>query len=137
MLLHRKAPDIVWALPGGQVACAESAAEALVREFSEELSCSAICGRLVYVAENFFGHADSRRHELGLYFLVSLQSGSLPAPGGAAFAGTEIQKGLEFRWVERSDLANVELRPSFLVAALATPELEFRHVVERPSPLGG
>ena len=131
VLLQRRSNEALWALPGGKVELGESAAQALVRELTEELSLSALCGQLVFVAENFFGDANARAHEVGLYFIASFQSESLPVPGGDSFAGVEPAKHLEFRWFKRSRLSEVTLRPPFLVAALAQPRLEFRHVVER------
>jgi ADP-ribose pyrophosphatase YjhB (NUDIX family) len=131
VLLHRRLSEAVWALPGGKVEIGESAAQALGRELAEELSLSAVCGQLVYVAENFFRVAGAQRHEVGFYFLASVPPASLPAPGGSAFAGVENAKRLEFCWFKRSRLSEVDLRPPFLVAALAQPRLEFQHVVER------
>ena len=87
--------------------------------------------QLVYVAENFFCLAGTQSHEVGLYFLASFAPESLPAPGGEAFAGVESTKYLEFCWFQRARLSEVELKPPFLVAALAQPQLEFQHVVER------
>ena len=131
VLLHRRLSEAAWALPGGTVELGESAAQALVRELAEELSLSAVCGRLVFVVENFFSVAGAHRHEVGLYFLVSFPPGSLPIPAGRAFAGVELSRKLEFCWFERARLSEVELKPSFLAAALARRRLEFQHVVER------
>ena len=131
VLLHRPLRQGVWALPGGTVELGESAAQALARELAEELAVSAVCGQLVYVVENFFRIAGTQSHEVGLYFLASFHPESLPLPGGGAFAGRERSKHLEFCWFRRSRLGEIELRPPFLVTALAQSRLEFQHVVER------
>ena len=131
VLLHHRSGEAVWALPGGRVELGESAAQALTRELAEELSLSVVCGPLVYVAENFFSHAGAHRHEVGLYFLLSFQHESLKPPGGEPFAGVERGKHLEFCWFQRYHLSGVGLKPLFLVAALAKPQLEFQHVIER------
>ena len=131
VLLHRRLGQAVWALPGGKAEVGESAAQALVRELREELSLSAICGPLMYVAENFFSLAGAHAHEIGLYFLASFAPEALPVPGGGAFAGVESPKRLEFCWFERARLGEVERKPPFLAVALAQPQLEFQHVVER------
>ena len=131
VLLHRRARETVWSLPGGRVELGESAAQALTRELAEELSLSIVCGRLVFVAENFFSHAGVQEHEIGLYFLAWFAREALPAPGDPPFAGVEHGKRLEFCWFKRSHVGTVALKPAFLVSALAKPELEFEHVVER------
>ena len=131
VLLHRRVGEVEWALPGGKVELGEAAAQALERELVEELALSAVANRLVFVAENFFSLAGKTRHEVGLYFLVSFHPNGLPAPGGSPFEGTERTSQLEFCWFRRSALVGTQQKPPFLVAALAKPELEFQHVVER------
>jgi len=128
VLLHRRFADSVWALPGGRVDPGESAAQALVREFQEELGCTVRCGELVYVAENFFPHAGASIHEVGLYFRVVLEVASVPSHALSSFRGAEAE--LEFQWFERNSLSRINLRPLFLVASLALEQLEFKHVVE-------
>lgn len=130
VLLHRLAGEVEWALPGGRVELGEAAAQALERELLEELALSAVASRLVFVAENFFSLAGKPRHEVGLYFLASFNPSGLPKPGGSSFKGAEREKRLEFCWFRRSALVGTQLKPPFLVAALAKPELEFQHVVE-------
>jgi ADP-ribose pyrophosphatase YjhB (NUDIX family) len=131
VLLHRRIGESVWALPGGRVEFGESASQALVRELREELACSAVCGGILFVVENFFPYEGAPLHEVGLYFQVSLEPDSAPLQAVAAFTGAEPE--LEFRWFERNSLGTAGLRPSFLVSALASPALEFQHVVEHQS----
>ena len=131
VLLHRRHGESVWALPGGRVEVGESAASALVRELTEELACPAVCQQLVYVAENFFPYAGASIHEVGLYFLVTLEVASPPMRAVSTFTGSEPE--LEFKWFERQALGQVNLRPSFLARALAGTQLEFEHVFEHQS----
>ena len=128
VLLHRRIGESVWALPGGRVEVGESAASALIRELGEELACLAVCGELVFVAENFFPYAGASIHEVGLYFQVTLEAASPAMQAFSTFNGPEPK--IEFKWFERGALAGVSLRPSFLARALAGSELEFQHVVE-------
>jgi ADP-ribose pyrophosphatase YjhB (NUDIX family) len=131
VLLQRRKSEHLWALPGGRVKFGECASEALVREFLEELGASLICGPVVWLVENFFVHGGIERHEVGLYFSGSLNPSSSALAHRFAFSGSEASQPLEFAWVERSALAGILLRPSFLAGALAKPVLEFVHVVLR------
>ena len=132
VLLHRRRNEPVWALPGGRVQPGESAAGAVVRELAEELHEPVVVQRLVFLVENVFAHNGRTHHELGLYFLGSFQSPSAACFQRGPFAGAEKEADLEFCWFPRKKLAGLDLRPSFLVAALAAGALEFRHVVVSP-----
>ena len=118
-------------MPGGRVEAGETASFALVRELSEELGCTAVSGNLLYVVENFFPHAGESLHEVGLYFQVALEPTSAALSAANVFTGSEAD--LEFQWFQRHELAAANLRPPFLVRALACTELEFEHVVEHQS----
>ena len=131
VLLHRRLGESIWALPGGRVEAEEEAAAALAREFREELACTAVCGTLIYVVENFFPYGGASLHEVGLYFPVTLEPRSMAVQARSVFNGLEAE--LEFQWWQRQELASANLRPSFLVRALACAELKFEHVVEHQS----
>lgn len=135
VLLHQLEGDSFWALPGGRVEPGETAAAAITREFQEELGIPVQCGELLWVVENFFSYADKPHHELGLYFEVTPEGGSILESAGP-FIGTEGSRSLKFAWFDRARLAEIDLRPSFLIDALANGKSSFTHVVQRdlPSP---
>ena len=133
VLVHRRRGESVCALPGGRVEPAESAQSAVIRELDEELGEAIAVESLVFVVENFFLHAGTEQHEVGLYFLAAFPLASKALREIATFPGVEAHAGLEFCWFERSKLGGVGLRPSFLASALARSPLEFSHVVVRPS----
>jgi hypothetical protein len=53
------------------------------------------------------------------------------------FTGMEGNVPLTFAWFERSQLERLEIRPSFVAAALAEGELGFRHIVHRDDDAQG
>ena len=132
-LLHRLKGDAIWALPGGRVDAGEQAASAVVREMMEEADEQVECGELLYVIENFFEHNDSPQHEIGLYFRTVLPPGSRLRDKTRSHAGTEGAKALEFRWFQLAELAQVNLHPALLRAALAAAAAPARHLVQGPA----
>lgn len=131
MLLHRCDGDDFWTFPGGRVEAGEVAAATVERELREELEERVTCGELVWLVENFFTYRGVEHHELGLYYLTRLapESRLLTSPG--PFMGAEGHTPLTFAWLERAELARLEIRPSFVAAALAHGDLTFRHIVHR------
>jgi len=131
LLLHRAKPDEYWALPGGRVEMLESAAATVEREMLEELDEPVRCGPLLYLVENFFILNGTENHEIGLYFITSLREESTVMDKNRVYCGVETHTDLEFRWFALSELACVDLRPSFLRESLRRPELQFQHLVQR------
>ena len=131
VLLHRLEGDTYWALPGGRVEPGEDARSTLVREMAEELNESVECAELLYVVENFFVHANTPNHEIGLYFRAEFSSGSALLEKSSCHVGAEGIHRLEFRWFPKEALRGVDLRPSFLRESLSQPVLSFQHIVQR------
>ncbi len=71
LVRHEKREKSYWLLPGGGVEMGESAGEALVREFMEEVGLKIEVGPLVLVQDSI--PPDLHRQVLNLYFLVSAQ----------------------------------------------------------------
>jgi len=129
--LHRAPGDDYWALPGGRVEVGEEASATIVREMREELGEEVQCGQLLHVAENFFDLAGQRNHEIGFYFRVSLAETSAHLDKARIYCGIESHLSLEFRWFPVTELASINLRPTFLRTSLGAEPLVFSHTVER------
>jgi len=131
VLLHRAPGDEYWALPGGRVEVGEESSATVVREMKEELGEEVECGSLLHVAENFFDLAGQRNHEIGFYFLASLAKTSRYLGKTQRYRGIEEHLNLEFRWFPISELAAVNLRPTFLQTSLVANPVVFAHAVQR------
>jgi ADP-ribose pyrophosphatase YjhB (NUDIX family) len=131
VLLHRAEIDDFWSLPGGRTRLFEAAQAALRREMREELGAQVKVGRLLWMVENFFRDRGERHHELGLYFLMSLDPSSPLYGHEGPFAGDEEGLALEFRWYPQDDsvLAQLPIYPAFLQQGLANLPDAPRHVV--------
>jgi len=131
VLLHQLEGDEFWALPGGRVEPGETASQAIVREFTEELGAAVRCGEFLGVAENFFSYAGKPHHEVGLYFAATADSSSPLATSEGPYLGIEGDRPLRFAWFDRSTLHSIDLRPRFLIEALACAEVRIGHAVQR------
>jgi 8-oxo-dGTP pyrophosphatase MutT (NUDIX family) len=137
VLMHRTEHDLFWALPGGRCEMNEASPDALVREMQEELGVTVRVGRLLFVAEIFFGE-EQACHELGLYFAMGFDDASWVREQAGTFAGYEPNLPLIYQWVPlpppdapNEAVAGFPILPIFLRTALhALPETP-RHIVHR------
>jgi ADP-ribose pyrophosphatase YjhB (NUDIX family) len=134
ILMHRTEHDNFWSLPGGRCDMDEVSTVALAREMQEEIGASAQVGRLLIVAENFFNYANTRYHEIGLYFLIDFPQDAWVYEQTGAFPGYEPTIPLIYQWVSLEESARGEtlpIFPTFLPEALtAFPETP-RHFIQR------
>ena len=118
VLLARVTGASWYFLPGGHVEPGEPAAAALRRELAEELGVhDVVVGDVLAISENRYADSRGDHHELNLLFDVR-------APG------TQVRSSephLEFLWVPRSRIGELDVRPSavrpLLSGALDGPRL--------------
>ena len=120
-----------YCLPGGRVEHGEAAEECLRREMREELEDEVEVERLLWVMENFFEHEEMSWHEIGMYFLVSLPTGSTLLTTEGPHYGAEPEAGITFRleWHDVGELEGVRLLPSFLRTSLRDLPERAEHIV--------
>ncbi|MEM8835821.1 MAG: NUDIX domain-containing protein [Planctomycetota bacterium] len=108
-------------LPGGHVEPGESAAEALKREFEEELGVSPDVGPPLLVLEHRFGQRGRPRHEVNVVFHVEhIELAEQPAPPAAPQSR---EPELRFHWVDTARLLELDVRPEPIKAwMLARPD---------------
>lgn len=128
------------ALVGGGVEPGESSADAVVREFREELGVAVAIGRLFYCVENFFRHEGDDWHEVGFYWEVRLPPDAVRAGRGAfrdfdALAGRVAEN--EWEWCPLDRLGEIDLLPSFLVEGLRDLPRTPRFLVHRDADSSG
>jgi 8-oxo-dGTP diphosphatase len=73
LIAHKKKHDVYWLLPGGGVRHGESLAEALCREFMEELGVAIEVGKPVFMCDSI--DPLGKRHILNISFLCSHRDG--------------------------------------------------------------
>lgn len=97
LLVQRAKGDSLLALPGGHVAFGETAAQALRREFQEELGLQAEIGGLAAVGEVFF-HWNGPCQQIGLYYRVGLDVAPWEGPRYGFDGQGRVREAVEFLW---------------------------------------
>jgi ADP-ribose pyrophosphatase YjhB (NUDIX family) len=118
VLIHRAEKDSFWTLPGGRVEFGEPSSTALIREIREELGIKIEVERLLWLVENFFTYEAEDYHEVALYFLVKLPTGSALYTQKTPIKGDEEGIPLIFQWHRIEALTEIELCPTFLKESL-------------------
>lgn len=68
VLMHKNKKDSFWTLIGGRIQLGEDSAQAVEREFEEELGISAKADRLLWSVENFFIYKGRSYHEYSFIY---------------------------------------------------------------------
>lgn len=128
VLLHRKESYNFWMLPGGRVEMLEGTEDAIVREIKEELGIVINTDRLIAITESFFKLDDITYHELAFNYLLKLPQNCKLLQEKDEFCGIE---GTEYRykWVDRRELDEVQLRPNYLIPILKKLPQEVVHII--------
>ncbi len=119
---------------GGHVMVGETQAEALVREFMEELHAPVTPVKLLAVGEVFIPWGKRPAHQIGLYYKVQLDDpAAIPLTG--SFRGYDELGGeridLEFKWIPLEELPGLEIYPPDVVPFILQEPEGAAHFVYR------
>jgi ADP-ribose pyrophosphatase YjhB (NUDIX family) len=111
VLLAQPSGDGWFFLPGGHVELGESVTAALRRELTEELGVAdARVGGLLAVTETKYHDARGHHHEVNLVFHVE----------ATGVEDRSQEAHIDFRWVDRSALDDLEIRPAPIAEVLGS-----------------
>ena len=119
---------------GGHVMLGETQAEALVREYMEELHAPVRPVKLLAVGEVFIPWGKRPCHQLGLYYKVELEDlSAIPLTG--VFHGYDELGGkridLDFKWIPLEELPGLEIYPPDVVPFILNEPEGAGHFVYR------
>ena len=123
-----------YAFIGGQVAENERAAEALGREFFEELHTEIEIGNMCAVGEAFFTWDDIQYHQIGLYFNVGLSENSNISRDGNFKGFDEYENKrveLDFCWIPLERLYEIPLYPKELIPHIISGSDNILHFISK------
>ena len=133
VLFQRVPGEEGYAVPGGHIAFGETAAQALAREFQEELGAEIKVGALLSVAEIFFPWDHRPCHQLCLYYRVEADPESLNLSpvfhGFDELGGKRID--LDYCWLDKAMLAEKTVYPPQIAERILSEDDAVTHFVYR------
>ncbi len=123
-----------YCLPGGHVEMGEDTKVAVNREITEEIGNPIKNEKLFAIIENFFdGVAGEKYHELGFYYKAELQSEMETKDYVIIENDKGVEKRLEYRWVDKETLKNMDFRPVVLKDLLFEDSGKVEHIILKES----
>lgn len=103
----------IYYLPGGRVNFGESSQQAIQREIKEELHFDIKDCRPIWMNECFFNENGSKYHEIGIYYLISIENGEFDVFDDE-FILTENGRINKFQWIPIKELSEKPVYPLFI-----------------------
>lgn len=112
VLLHHNTNDTYYALVGGRVKTGESSAEAVVREFKEEIGKDIEIVQYVSTIENFFKTPKFKYHEITFVYQLEFtdENDKLIEDTIYNIEGGD-EKDVQYEWIDLSNIDNYIIKP--------------------------
>lgn len=130
LLVQRERFGDEYALPGGHVQVGEEAAQALAREYREELGLEILRPRMLWSEECFWTWNGRLTHAIAFYFKIDVANADLLPPPGS-FVPQRDNGGVVVGWAPLSSLKEMILYPEFVKEAVYCMDEGPRHFVTR------
>ncbi len=119
-----------YCLAGGHVELGEDTLTALRREMKEEVNIHTKNEKLAAVVENFFkDNSNKMFHEIGFYYVVETKE-ELPSKDYSVEENDKgIMKHLEFKWVTKEELKDIDFRPTAIKNLLLADSTTPQHII--------
>ncbi len=121
--------DKFWTFVGGKPNFGESTADAVLREFEEEVGAKLSIDRIAAVIENFFEFQENNWHQYIFFYILKDEENVLEIFEGER-AIKDNAKGI-YKWVDIADLKNESIKPDCLVKILTNPQESTQHIINK------
>lgn len=121
--------DKFWTFVGGKPNFGESTADAVLREFEEEIGVKLQIGRLAAVIENFFEFQENNWHQYIFLYILKDEENALEIFEGER-AIKDNAKGI-YKWVDIADLKNESIKPDCLAQIFANPHKGVQYFINK------
>ena len=129
LLVQREKGNYVYAIPGGHVRIGETLADALIREYSEEMNFSIYSTRLLWTEECFGSWSGFSNHTITFYYLIELL-GNYDFIENSFHPHNDNQE-LEYGWVPLEQLEEIEIYPDFIKQEIHVLDHTPKHFITR------
>ncbi len=127
LLVQREKDGQEYALPGGHVQIGEETADALSREFREEMGAVLHGLRLLWIEECFWSFGGKQAHQIALYYRITSADG-LDA-SAEEFMPHRDNAGVLFGWLPLDALADAVIYPEFIKQEVGHMEEPVQHFI--------
>jgi ADP-ribose pyrophosphatase YjhB (NUDIX family) len=138
ILLQKPKNDDGYSIPGGHVSFGETTAEALIREFKEEIKADIEVEKLIMVGENFFPWGNKLCQQISMYYTVSLCNEQQIVLDGNFEATDESgnkRMDLDFSWIPLSEIYNLTVYPTNITEDIITLPEHIKYFVYKDEQL--
>lgn len=129
LFLSKLKYDKYWTFVGGKPQFGESTADAVIREYEEEVGVKLQLDRLAAVIENFFTLQGKNWHQYIFFYLLKDKENALEFFEGER-AIADNRNGI-YKWVDIADLKNESIKPDCFVGILEDLDKGIQHIVSR------
>ena len=97
--------------PGGRLEINEDVNSAIKRELKEELGIEEDV-YLKYIAENFVDFSGKKYHEIGFYFILTIEEDKYNYYSDNCYESKDMNDGKSyFKWINIDEIENVQIMP--------------------------
>jgi 8-oxo-dGTP pyrophosphatase MutT (NUDIX family) len=126
ILLHKNKKDPFWTLIGGRIQLGEDSAQAVEREFKEELGITVKAERLLWMVENFFTYRFRHFHEFSFIYLIQDVEDKLT---GTSEVISSEEADFQYEWIPFEKVKKLTVKPAFLQEKLLHLPTVLEHLI--------
>lgn len=120
-------------IPGGHIEFGEDSMQAIIREIKEEIGCDVEKADLFAIQENFWTRNNKKCQGIEFYYIIKPKHELEMKDYQRVENDKGEEKLLDFKWVTKEELKDIDLRPSNIKDMLINGEYlkGLAHIVKR------